>query len=125
MSRAAVSLILLYTVAIYAVGISDLVADIDTDSLIGKTDDTEIGDSEYAKVAEESFVLGVKREVSRKFDIEEEKMSVSVYGFEFEKMRAQKINIILFDATSADYRAVEEYVEDCGLGECKAVVSFG
>lgn len=124
-TRAAISLIVLYTVSVYAVGVSEWVGELDFESLSGDGAEIAISDSEYARVAEESFKLGIKRAVCDKFGISEEKMSVSVYGFNLENMKAERINIVLFDAVSADYRAIEVYVEGCGLGKCQAEVRLG
>lgn len=83
-------------------------------------------EGEYIKVAEEAFSIGIKRLISDKFGIAESEAAVVVMGFDFENMKAKKINIILSGkAAFADYRSIEECVEKNGLGECEVNISFG
>ena len=126
MTRAAVSVILLYTAALYAVGIAEWVSELDVGTLSEEAGEVgDISDSDYAKTARLAFIEGIKRAVAEKFDISEQDFEVSVQGFDLEAMRAERIEVVLSKATLADYRAVEEYLRGCGIGECSVEVRFG
>ena len=74
----------------------------------------------YAEVAEEAFCDGLLREVSLRFGIPTGAAELSIYGFDFEKMSAERVKITLSgSAAIADTRAIKEYIEGFGIGECE------
>lgn len=79
----------------------------------------------YEAVAESAFAKGIGRAVSEKFSLDSSEIKVSVYGFDFEKMFAEEIKITLSGrSVSADYRAIEKYVNSMEIGECEVAVEF-
>ena len=78
------------------------------------------------ELAEDAFLRGIKNAVADKFNVSEDDIRVNCSGFSFEKMRAEKINIILSgSAAFYDIRSIREYIEGSGFGECEVSVSFG
>ena len=74
----------------------------------------------YAEVAEEAFRDGLLRDVCSRFGIPAGAAELSLYGFDFEKMSAERVRITLFGAAvTADTRAIKEYIEGFGIGECE------
>ena len=86
----------------------------------GILEDTEAGDGTYKQVAEEAFAEGIRQLLFTKYGLNENNLRVFVIGFEFEKMRAERIKIILSGKGAlADWRGIEEYITESGLGECE------
>lgn len=86
--------------------------------------DTEGG--EYIEVAEAAFSDGIARAVAERFSIPRDSISVVPTGFDFRRMRAEKIKITLSGiAALADGRAIREFIEGCGLGECEVKIRVG
>lgn len=121
--RAAISMILIYTVSRPVIA---FVSEADPSDFYYETGEgEEISDPEYLKVAEEAFVRGVRLAVCEKFDLNDEDVHVLVSGFDFEKMRAGKIKIILYGrAALADARNIEAYVSEGGLGHCEVDIGI-
>ena len=81
---------------------------------------------EYKEVAEAAFKEGISKLLFTKYGIEPESAEVIVEGFDFENMRCERIKIILYGSSFlADFRAVEEYITESGLGECEVCLSIG
>jgi hypothetical protein len=92
------------------------------------TFDTDMSEykEEYKSVAENAFTDGVKAMICEKFSLESDLVDVRVYGFDFEKMKAERIKVLLSGkAAAASYKDIEEYVEDSRLGECDAEIEIG
>ncbi len=80
----------------------------------------------YVKVAEEAFADGVARAIEDKFSLKRETVKVRVFGFDFKRMSAEKIKIILSGiSVTADHRAVLAYAEGLGIGECEVEIEIG
>lgn len=93
---------------------------LDIDSDVG-----ELGENAYGKVGEEAFKLGIRKAIAEKWDIYETDVLVNVSGFDFENMRAEKINVTLLGGgMGVDYRAVQEYIQKNGLGSCEVQYGF-
>ena len=61
-----------------------------------------------------------------KYEIVPEDAEIKTEGFDFEGMRCKKIKITLYGkALLADFRAIEEYITESGLGECEVYSSIG
>lgn len=83
-------------------------------------------DEGYTAVAEDAFARGIGRAVEVKFSLEEGSVDVKVIGFDFEKMRAESIKIILSGrSVVADYRGIEKYVNSMEIGKCEVVIEIG
>ena len=81
---------------------------------------------EYKSIAENAFTDGVKAMICEKFSLESDLVDVRVYGFDFEKMKAERIKVLLSGkAAAASYKDIEKYVEDSRLGECDAEIEIG
>jgi hypothetical protein len=64
--------------------------------------------------------------VSSEFSLKKADISVRLFGFDSENMRAEKIEIILSgSALTADYRSIESFVNKMEIGECRVEISFG
>ena len=121
--KAAVSMIVIYTVSSPVIC---FVSDFSPEDLEFVISDADIElDCEYVRVAEEAFLDGVALAVCKEFDIDSENIGVTVYGFDFEKMCAEKIKILLYGrAALADGRAISEYVSSSGLGDCEVDIGI-
>ena len=81
---------------------------------------------EYIPVLEQAFSDGIKRAVAEKFSFNEDNVRISLVGFDAEKMRAERIRIVLRgSAALSDYRAVEKYINGLDLGECNVQIEIG
>ena len=81
---------------------------------------------EYIPVLEQAFSDGIKRAVAEKFSLNEDNVRISLVGFDAEKMRAERIRIVLRgSAALSDYRAVEKYINGLDLGECNVQIEIG
>ena len=124
-AKAAISLLVMFVVITPLLSLVGSIGDIDFDEL-KENIITEDGEGEYIKTAEKAFELGIKRLLSDKYGLSEDEVSVFIIGFDFEKMRAEKIKITLSGrAALSDYRSIEEYVEKNNLGECEVNISLG
>ena len=86
------------------------------------TENGEYG-KEYEEVAKEAFKDGIRQLIFTKYDIKEEDVRVFIFDFDFEKMRAGKIKVILSGKGAfADWRGIEEYITESGLGVCEVEI---
>ncbi len=88
----------------------------------------DVGDysEDYKSVAEEAFCEGVGRLISEKYGLKREAVFVLAEGFDFESMSAEKIRVILSDtAAFADYKGIEKYINEQGLGRCNVEIEIG
>ncbi len=123
--KLAVSILLLYTLATPILSfVSEGAPPWQMPSLDG--DDLDFSDGEYQRVAEEAFCLGVKHLIAQKYGADEEDMDVTVRGFSFTDMRAERINVYLFGKASVlDFRGIQNYITEQGLGECEVFIDLG
>ena len=83
------------------------------------------GGEEYVKVAEEAFKEGISKLIFTKYGVNEDDTEVYVFGFDFEKMRAERICVALRGVGAfSDLRGIESYINGLGLGDCEVTVSF-
>ena len=79
-----------------------------------------------SSVIENALCEGIEQAVAEEFSLNESYISVRLFGFDAETMRAEKIEIILSgSAVTRDYRAIESYVNKMEIGECRVEISFG
>lgn len=83
-------------------------------------------ESEFAdEVAKKALADGIRRSIADKYSISEEDIEVELIGFNIEKMKAERVYITLSSkAALADSKAIRDYVEKCGFGECITEVRF-
>ena len=122
-SRTALGVILL-------AALSGLLADVALELKdITSLDALEYEDVEWAEFAEQSMSgaleRGVRLAVAEKFSFSEDDIRVECRGFNLETVSAERISITLYGgAAISDIRAVREYVEGEGLGDCEVKVVF-
>ena len=123
----AASVLLLYTALTPILGFAAKITSGDTgDFLDGMHFDEIKTDDEYLKVAEAAFKSGIFDLLDSEFSVAKENAEVFVYGFDFQNMKAKKIKIILFGkGAAADFRRMEKYITESGLGECEVNVRIG
>ena len=123
LEKAAIAIILLYTVAAPIAhaaqnGGNSLFSDIHIDNI-------DVSEDGYVGVAQDAFEEGIRRAVSDKYSIREEDVSVRAVDFDFVKMRAGKIKILLTGlGVICDTRGIEKYVDGFGLGECEVNIEI-
>ena len=122
----AASVLLLYTALTPLLGFADKITNGNFDIILGSFDDgIQIGD-EYIEVAESAFKDGIFELLDTRFSVDKENAEVFVFGFDFRSMRAEKIKILLFGSGAvADFRGIENYITESGLGECEVNVRIG
>lgn len=122
--RAAIAMILIYTVCVPAIR---LFADASPDDIsLDISADCELSDGEYTRVAEAAFCDGISSYISEKFHLNKEEIAVAAYGFEFEKMRAERISVTLRGrAALSDCTRIADAVSKTGIGECEVNIKIG
>ena len=125
-AKAAMAIIVLYTVSAPIVSAVRELSDISLDSVVDTEDFGNIGDTELAETAEDAFCDGIKSAIAERYGLERRQIRVRVSGFDFEKMRAERITVVLSGgAALGDHRAIAEYITESGLGECEVKLDFG
>ena len=125
--RVASSILLIYTVCIPIVSfVSNLSAGDFFDSIsdVGGSD-VVLGDQTYIEVTENAFKKGVSEMICSKYGIDKENIKVYVFDLDFERMVAGKIKIILTGKSAlSDWRGIEQYINESGLGKCEVLIEF-
>ncbi len=126
-SRAAMAMVLLYTVTLPIISVTDDLSDIiSTDYFEQLKVEYDVGDTLFYEHTSEAFADGVERLVCDEHGLDGTGVEVSVRALDVETMRAEKIIIILSGrAATADARSVAQTVEDAGLGECEVKIDLG
>lgn len=123
LERAALAIIILYTVA---APIAEAVMRNDGDFLV----DIDIYEGDgldegYVEVAREAFEQGVCRAVAEKYSLREADVSVRAVDFDFSEMKAKKIKVLLTGLGAlCDRRGVEKYVNGLEIGECEVNIEI-
>ena len=122
--KTAMSIIVLYTVAAPIVSVIGEISDISLDLSVDTEDFGSVGDTEYAETAEAAFCEGVRAAIAERYNLNSNDVRVRVSGFDFEKMRAERITVIISGgAATSDHRAIAQYIAESGLGECEVELS--
>ena len=78
----------------------------------------------YASSLEDAFCEGVANAVCEDFSLARADLTVSVVGFDIEKVRAEKITVKLFGrAVGCDTRKLRAYLEE-RFGESEVILNF-
>lgn len=78
------------------------------------------------QTAQAAYAAGVRSTVAARFSLEEENVRVLVEDFDFSRMRAGRVRVILSGrAVTADSRGIRQYVTEAGLGECEVEIEIG
>ena len=119
-SHLALTIVLLYVVV-------SPIAEMTLDgSLVGvEYDESIIGDG-YEGVAEQAFGRGILSAVADEFSLDKENLRVEIDGFDFQKMTAERIRVILSGrAALADRKGIEKYVNKLEIGVCECEIEIG
>lgn len=125
--KIASSILIIYTVAL---PILSLAQDFSEGDFFGEISDIveggiDAGDETYIEVTENAFKTGIKEMLNSKYGIKKENIKVAVFDLDFENMRAGKIKIILTkNAAFADWRGIEQYINESGLGKCEVEIEL-
>ena len=123
--KAATYIILLYVITTPIISLLSGFEDISLDGGFD-FDDVVYDDESFSETACEAFTEGICALVASEYKLSGDDIAVYVFDFDFEKMRAGKIRIILSGrAVSADFRSIENFVAESGLGECEVKIDFG
>ena len=81
---------------------------------------------DYIDVCENAYADGVRQYIADRYALDKQDVSVTVYGFDFDSMRAERIKVILSGrAALADRHGIEERIEAEGLGRCEVEIRIG
>lgn len=120
--RLALTVLLLYAVTM---PLLSLIESWDGELRLPDLGSPDTSDPEYLKVAEAAFEAGIAEHISEKYSLPGESVTVRCYGFDLSAMRADSINVLLSGkAATADYKAIEKYIESLGLGECDVEIEI-
>ena len=119
----------LFVILLYVVlsPIADLLGKIDEDDFnLEKYSSAAVEDMGYSEVTEGAICDGICRAVSEKFSFSDDEISVKLYGFEFERMKGERVRVLLSGrAALSDSKAVKKYVDEMGVGECEVEIRLG
>lgn len=118
------SILIIYTVCIPVVSFA---GNMRGEDFFGEVFDGEVdlGDETYMEVTENAFKRGIAEMISSKYGINKENIKVYVYELDFERMAAGKIKIILTGKSALfDWRVIEQYINESGLGKCEVLIDF-
>ena len=84
------------------------------------------GIPEYEEVTKEAFEEGMKKEIADKFSLSVDSVNVYALGFSFEKLKAEKIRVVLsLSCAGVDPLKIEKYVNALEIGECEVYFEIG
>ncbi len=86
--------------------------------------DGELSDK-YEETAREAVEEGIRELLAKEYSLDKESFAVRLEGFRFSSMKAEMITVTLYGkAAFCDPLAVEDLVEQCGIGECYAKIGI-
>ena len=123
----AASVLLLYTALMPVLGFAAKITSGDAEGLLSDIDIEQIKtDDEYLKVAETAFRDCIFKLLDSELSVARDNAEVLIFDFDFKNMKAGKIKILLFgNGAVADFRRIEKYITESGLGECEVNVRIG
>ena len=120
-SRFAVGVLFLYATVL---PVAFAIKNSNVDSIL-KNPELDFSDGEYELVAKAAFEDGIRDAVCQKFSLKEDSVRVSAHGFDFEKMSAEVISVVLSGrAIFADIEKIEKYVTALGCGKCEVEIEL-
>ena len=116
--RLAVCVIMIYLIISPLLPMVEGLRDFDISEITGT--DGELSGGAYLDASEEAFKKGIEKLLYEKWGLPKSEAVVTVVGFDFNKMKAERIIITLLSgAASVDFREIEACVSEAGLGECE------
>ena len=86
----------------------------------------KLPEGEYSEVTREAFEEGLQRALCDEFSLKKDGVTVRCFGFSFEKMRAERISVVLsLSAAGVDPDRVKKYINDLDIGECEVQFEIG
>ena len=114
----AISVIMIYLVISPIAPLFEGLSDFDISEFLESEE--AISGGAYLEVSEDAFREGIEKLLIEKWGLEKNKTAVAVIGFDFNKMKAERIIIrLLSNGAAVDFREIEAYIEEAGLGECE------
>ena len=102
-----------------------IIPSVDFDRIIEEIKQEASGVPIYSERCEEAIEEGIARAVCEEFSLSDGSAAVSLSGFDFENMRAEKIKLTLSGrAVFADLEKIEKFVLGLGLGDCEVSVEL-
>lgn len=84
------------------------------------------GDGEYYYEVRDAVCLAVGEAVAEKFGFSDGSVSVELINFDFENMKCDTVVVTLSGAAAlGDYKRVEQFVSDIGIGRCRVDAQIG
>lgn len=106
--------------------LGDIIEHFNPNSWMDSIDIPDYDSGEIDALIEDAFADGICTAVADKFSLDRRDIRVRLYGFDKEKMRADKIMIILSGrAALSDYKAVEKYINSLEVGEGNVEIEIG
>lgn len=121
--KIALSVLLVYTALSPLSAVSDGLFELPLDG-----DSADIGsfDKTYEQTAESAFCEGTRAFICSELGIDSRGVRVSCSGFDFKKMRAESVRVILSgEAAFADRLKIKKLVEDNVLSLCEVEIEIG
>lgn len=120
--RFASGVILLYVVI---VPILSFAPSIDLDTLIPSGMEFVTEDGEFSALTVDALEDGIKQAVCEEFSLNSNRVRVTVHGFDFKEMRAERITVVLSGAgIFSNIEKIEKFVTDIGVGECEVDIEI-
>lgn len=117
--RLAVSAIMICLIAAPVIPLAESLHELDF-SEIFEGGGEAFEDGAYIEVGEEAFKEGVAKLLKEKWGLDGDESVVTVVGFDFDTMSAERIIITLLSkGASVDFHEIEAYIEEAGLGMCE------
>ena len=125
--KIACGILMLYSVVTPLFALVEEFSSFDPDDFFGQIGEySPSDDEEYMKATKEAFKEGIVRLISSEYKISKSDITVTVFDFDFEKMSAGKIKVILRgEGATADYRAIRNYINSLEIGECEVKIELG
>ncbi len=116
--KLAISVIMIYLIISPLLPIVEGLSDFDISEITGEGGALTGG--AYIEVGEDAFREGIAKLLLERWGLEKNTTVVTVVGFDFNKMKAERIIVkLLSKGITVDFREIEAYIEEAGLGECE------
>lgn len=106
--------------------LAEIIPNASIDGIIEQIKDGALsGEHIYETDAKSAFEIGICKVIAEKFALDEASVTVYAENFDFESMRAEKIEVTLYGkAIFADVEKIEKYVSGLELGMCEVLIGI-